>query len=91
MMGEHKPMTRDQLAPQVLKALLAMKPSDISDLIQMDQAYTIVRLKEHTPAGKIKFAEVKAQIQKDLQQSKNNQLRSALDQKLKQNAKIEEL
>ncbi len=91
MMGEHKPMTRDQLAPQVLKALLAMKPGDISDLIQMDQAYTIVRLKEHTPAGKMKFADVKAQIQKDLQQSKTNQLRSALDQKLKQNAKIEEL
>jgi len=91
MMGEHKPMTRDQLAPQVMKALLAMKPGDVSDLIQIDQAYTIVRLKEHTPAGKMKFADVKAQIQKDLQQSKTNQIRSALDKKLKQNAKIEEL
>ncbi len=91
MMGEHKPMSRDQLAPQVLKALLAMKPGDVSGLIQMDQAYTIVRLKEHTPAGKMKFADVKAQIQKDLQLNKTNQIRAALDKKLKQNAKIEEL
>jgi parvulin-like peptidyl-prolyl isomerase len=91
MMGEHKPVSRDQLAPQVLKALLAMKPGDVSDLIQMDQAYTIVRLKEHTAAGRVKFADVKAQIQKDLQLNKTNQIRAALDKKLKQNAKIEEL
>ncbi|MFZ0479399.1 MAG: peptidylprolyl isomerase [Terriglobales bacterium] len=91
MMGEHKPMSRDQLAPQVLKALLAMKPGEVSDLIQIDQALTIVRLKEHTPAGKAKFADVKAQLQKELQQNKTNQIRSALDKKLRQNAKIEEL
>jgi parvulin-like peptidyl-prolyl isomerase len=45
MMGQHKPAPVDQLAPQVVKALLAMKPGDVSDLIQVDQAYTIVRLK----------------------------------------------
>jgi len=84
-------MSRDQLAPQVLKALLAMKPGEVSDLIQIDQALTIVRLKEHTPAGKAKFADVKAQLQKELQQNKTNQIRSALDKKLRQNAKIEEL
>jgi peptidyl-prolyl cis-trans isomerase SurA len=91
MMGEHKPVSRDQLAPQVLKALLAMKPGDVSDVIQMEQAYTIIRLKEHAPAGRVKFADVKGQIQKDLQLSKTNQIRAALDKKLKQNAKIEEL
>ena len=57
----------------------------------MDQAYTIIRLKEHTPAGKVKFESVQAQIQKDLQMTKTNQLRAALDKKLRQNAKIEEL
>ena len=45
----------------------------------------------HTPAGKAKFQDVRAQLQKELQQNKTNQLRSALDKKLKQNAKIEEL
>ena len=91
MMGQHKPIPRDKLAPQVVKALLAMKPGDVSDLIQVEQIYTVVRLNAHTLAGKAKFADVKAQLQKELQQNKTNQLRSALDRKLKLNAKIEEL
>lgn len=91
MMGQHKPIPRDQLAPEVVKALLAMKSGDISDLIQVGQIYTVIRLNAHTLAGKAKFQDVKAQLQKELQQKKTNQLRSALDKKLMQNAKIEEL
>ena len=91
MMGQHKPMPADQLAPQLIKALSAMHTNDVSDLIQIDQAYTIVRLQAHTPAGRTKFEEVKAQLAKDLKESKRNQLRMALDAKLHQTAKIEEL
>jgi hypothetical protein len=91
MMGQHKPLPTDQLAPQVLKSLAAMKPGDVSDVIQIEQAYTIVRLGEHTPAGKAKFEDVKASLEKELHESKTNQLRSALDKRLRQNAKIEEL
>jgi len=91
MMGQHKPMPADQLAPQVVKALSAMHPNDVSDLIQIDQAYTIVRLQAHTPAGRTKFEEVKAQLAKDLKEGKRNRLRMALDAKLHQTAKIEEL
>jgi parvulin-like peptidyl-prolyl isomerase len=90
-MGEHKPVPVDQLAPPVLKAVRAMKPGDVSDVIQIDQAYTIVRLAVHTPAGETKYSEVSAQITKELQQTRTNQLRSALDKKLRQNAKIDEL
>jgi parvulin-like peptidyl-prolyl isomerase len=91
MMGQHKPLPADQLAPQVLQALSGMKAGEVSDVIQIEQAYTIVRLDEHTPAGKAKFEDVKAQLQKELQKAKSNQLRAALDKKLRQNAKIEEL
>ena len=91
MMGQHKPMPADQLAPQVVKALSAMHPNDVSELIQIDQAYTIVRLQVHAPAGRTKFEEVKAQLAKDLKEGKRNQLRIALDAKLHQTAKIEEL
>ena len=91
MMGQHKPMPADQLAPQVLKALSAMQPNDVSDLIQIDQAYTIVRLQAHTPAGQTKFDEVKTELAKSLQEGKRNTLRKALDAKLHQNARIEEL
>jgi parvulin-like peptidyl-prolyl isomerase len=68
-----------------------MKPGDVSDVIQIDQAYTIVRLNQHTPAGKAKFEEVRPQIQKELQDSKRNQLRSAFGKKLSQSAKVEVL
>jgi hypothetical protein len=91
MMGQHKPVPVDQLAPQVVKALQAMHPGDVSDVIQIEQAYTIVRLQEHTPAGKAKFEDVRAQLEKELQQNKREQLRAALDKKLRQNATIEEL
>lgn len=91
MMGQHKPVRREQLAPQVVTALLAMKPGDVSNLIQIEQAYTVVRLNAHTPAGKQKFQDVKAQVEKELQQQKTNQLRSALDKRLMKNAKVEEL
>ena len=91
MMGQHKPMAVDELAPQVVKALSAMHPNDVSDLIQMDEAYTIVRLQEHTPAGRARFETVKAQLTKDLKEGKRNRLRATLDAKLRQGAKIEEL
>jgi parvulin-like peptidyl-prolyl isomerase len=91
MMGEHKPVPVDQLAPQVVTALHAMKVGDVSGLIQINQAFTIVRLGQHTLAGEQKFEEVKAQLEKELQQTKTNQLRADLDKKLRQNAKVEEL
>ena len=91
MMGQHKPVPASELAPSVLRALQNMKPGDVSDVIQVEQAYTIVRLNEHAHAGKAKFEEVKAQLEKELTLSKSNQLRAALDKKLRENAKIEEL
>jgi parvulin-like peptidyl-prolyl isomerase len=84
-------MPVDQLAPQVVKALLAMHPGNISGVIQIEQAYTIVRLGVHTPAGKARFEDVRAQLEKELKQIKTNQLRVELDKKLRQNAKIEEM
>jgi parvulin-like peptidyl-prolyl isomerase len=89
MMGQHKPVPVDQLAPQVIKALASMKPGDLSDLIQMDQAYTIVHLNVHTPAGKAKFDDVKVPLEKELHEKKKNDLRADLDKKLRQSVKVE--
>jgi peptidyl-prolyl cis-trans isomerase SurA len=91
MMGQHKPLPVEEMAPQVVKALSTMHPNDMSDLIQVEQAFTIVRLQVHTPAGQAKFEEVKAPLQKELEQTKKEQVRAALDRKLRQNAKVEEL
>lgn len=91
MLGQHKPVPVSEMPPQVVKSLAAMKTGEVSDIIQVDQAYTILRLQEHTPARKVKLEEAKAQLGKELQEKKRNQLRSALDKKLRDNAKVEEM
>jgi peptidyl-prolyl cis-trans isomerase SurA len=91
MMGNHKSVPREKLAPQVVQALLAMKDGEVSGIIQLDQAFTIIRLNQHILAGKAKFEDVKASLLQELQKRKVEEVRAALDQRLRKNAKVEEL
>jgi len=91
MMGEHRFVERSKLPVEVVNAALALQPGQVSDLIQVEQAFAIVRLISHNPAGMQKFEAVKDSLHKQLQQSKTDQLRSALDKKLRANAKVEVL
>ncbi len=91
MMGDHRKVDRSKLPPDMVKALLAMQPGQITNLIQIENAYTIVRLNKHIPAGKIKFEDVQAQLMKQLQAKKTNEVRAELGKKLRQNANVEVL
>ncbi len=91
MMGEHKAIESSKLAPQIVQTLANMKPGDVSDVLQHDQAYTIVRLIKHIPAGKQSFNDVKDSLQKELGNKKTEELRSALDKRLRKAAKVEEM
>jgi peptidyl-prolyl cis-trans isomerase SurA len=91
MMGDHKPLARKQLAPTVAEALSKMQPGQVTDILQVDNIFTIVRLNKYVPAGKKKFEEVKEQLIPQLEKTKTNQIRANLDKKLKQKAKIEVL
>jgi parvulin-like peptidyl-prolyl isomerase len=90
-MGDHKSVERDKLPPQVVKALLDMKPGQVSDVIQVEQAYTIIRLNAHTLAKEQPFEDVKNELRTDLQKNKYEHLRAALDERLRENAKVEVL
>ena len=90
-MGDRKGVERDKLPPPVVNAALAMKPGQVSDLIQLGPAYTLFRLNAHIPAGMAPFSEVKAKLMTDLQKSKTERLRAALDKKLRKTATIEVL
>jgi len=90
-LGDRKTQDLSKLPPPVQQALASMKPGDVSGLIQLGDAYTIIRLESRTLAGTTPFAEVKAQIQSDMQKEKTQQLRSALNQKLRKGATIETL
>ncbi|HLY61417.1 MAG TPA: peptidyl-prolyl cis-trans isomerase [Terriglobia bacterium] len=91
MMGDHKAVDATQLPPPVLQAASRLQPGEVSGLIQVDQALTIVRLIAHSPAHKQNFIEVKDAIRQELQQRKVNSLRAGLDERLRKAAKIEEL
>ena len=88
-MGDHKAVSVDKLPPQVVTALRAMQPGQVSGLIQIENAYTIVRLNAHTLARKQPFAEVKNDLTTELQKSKYEKLRSSLGKQLRAKAKIE--
>jgi parvulin-like peptidyl-prolyl isomerase len=90
-MGDRKAVDRAKLPPEVVKAALAMKLGEVSDLIQLGPNYTFFRLNAHAPAGEVRFEEVKKQLIKDLEKAKYEQLRADLNRKLRKSAKIEVL
>jgi parvulin-like peptidyl-prolyl isomerase len=88
-MGDHKVVEKAKLPPQVVKAFSAMKAGEVSDLIQIDQAYTIVRLNAHAPGVKRSFEDVKGGLKTELQKEKFERLRVGLDKKLREQAKVD--
>ena len=91
MMGDRRAIDKTKLPPEVLKAAQSLQAGQVSELIPLEQGYTIFRLNAHIPAGMQKFEAVKDAIRKQLQKQKTEQLRSALDKRLRAQAKIEEL
>ena len=91
MMGVHKSVDAIDLPPAILQAASKMQPGQISDVIQADGAYTIIRLIAHTPARMQSFDEVHSALRAQLRRNKQEMLRHELDAKLRKNAKVEEL
>ena len=91
MMGNHKTVDATELPPEIAKAVSSLRPGQISGLIAVDGAYTIVRLNAHTPARTQKFDEVYNAVRAAMRHHKQDALRRDLDAKLRKTAKIEEL
>ncbi len=90
-MGDRKAVPATELPPEVVKVLAALHPGQVSDLIKLGSAYTIVRLNKHNPAGKKRYEEVRAQLTKDLRNQKAERLRAAFNNKLRKSATVQEL
>ena len=88
-MGDHKLVARDKLPPQVVKALLAIQPGQMTGLIQIESAYTVIRLNAHNLGRKQKLDEVKGDLKIELQKMNYERLRSGLAKQLRAKAKIE--
>jgi parvulin-like peptidyl-prolyl isomerase len=88
-MGDHKVVPSEKLPPQVVAAFKTMRVGEVSGLIQIETAYTIVRLNAHTAAHKQSLAEVKKDLKVELQKAKSEQLRVGLGKRLRAKAKVE--
>lgn len=92
MMGDHRAVDKTKLPPEVLKAVLTMQSGETSDLVDIgNNSYTIIRLNAHTPEGVKQFGEIKDALCEQMKKQKAEELRVALDRRLRKNAKIEEL
>jgi parvulin-like peptidyl-prolyl isomerase len=90
-MGERHVVKSEDLPPEVVKVAQKMKAGEVSGLIPLGTAWTIIRVNGHTPPGKATFAAAKATLMGDLQKRKFEQLRVGLDKRLHAGAKIEEV
>ena len=90
-MGDHHAVDREKLPTEIVRAAQAMQAGQVSELMQLGSFYTFFRLNAHTPAGRYTFEQVKDKLIQNMQREKSEQLRAALDKKLRQNAKVQEL
>jgi len=90
-LGARKTMQMKDLPPMVATAAKSMKVGDVSSLIQVGNAWVIIRLNAHAMPGKTPFETVQKKLSSDLQKQKTVEARAALNQKLHQGAKIEVL
>jgi parvulin-like peptidyl-prolyl isomerase len=90
-MGDRKAVAAEKLPPEIVKVLHGMKPGEVSGVIKLGTAYTILRLNAYAPPGKTKFETVRVELTAKLQKEKYEKLRVALGNQLRKNAKVEEL
>jgi peptidyl-prolyl cis-trans isomerase SurA len=90
-MGDRSYVELSALPPPIVKAAAALKPGEVSSLLQLGNSYTIFRLVARESAGKKPFAAIKAKLKSDLQKQKRAELRAVLNQRLRKSAKVEVL
>ncbi len=78
-----------QMVPEFEKVAFAMKPGDISDIVESQFGFHIIKVTDKRPARTIPFAEVKGQIADFLKQQRQQEKANALVEQLKAKSKIE--
>jgi len=90
MMGDHGAIEEEKMPPPVARVVFGMKPGQVSDVIKAENSYCIVRLNRLDAARQLPLAAVQTQILKDLRARRVDQLRAALNRRLRETAKVEE-
>ena len=83
-------LLEEALAERGNTVMLIAQPHDGENaVIQVGNAWVIIRLNAHAMPGKTPFDTVQKKLSSDLQKQKTVEVRAALNQKLHQGAKIE--
>jgi peptidyl-prolyl cis-trans isomerase C len=80
---------KGQMVPEFEKAAFALKPGEISDIVETQFGYHIIKVTDKKAAGTVSFSDAKKEIVNYLKIQKIQQDISALVDKLRKEAKIE--
>jgi peptidyl-prolyl cis-trans isomerase C len=80
---------KGQMVPEFEKAAFSMNPGEISDIVETQFGYHIIKVTDKKPAGTTSFEEAKKEIVNYLKIQKIQQNISALVEKLRNESKIE--
>ena len=87
--GDLNYFSRGQMVPQFESAAFGLKVGQISDVVQTEFGYHIIKVTDHKPARTVPFEEAKPQIAQYLAGQKKQEHADAFIESLKKKSKIE--
>ena len=83
--------TKDRMVPEFANAAFALKPGQISDIVQTSFGYHVIKLTERRPGGSIPLEQVTEQVRQHLTQTRQREKAEAFVKVLRSKSKIEVL
>jgi peptidyl-prolyl cis-trans isomerase C len=89
--GDLNYFTREQMVPEFSKVAFELKPGQVSDVVETQFGYHIIKVVDHQAASTMPYEQVNAQIKQFLGNQKKQQHADAFVDTLKKKSKIEVL